>query len=108
VADPLIAAVRPSLATTNGRMIALSTPFGKRGWYWEQWSSGEGWERTSIAAQDCARITPEFLADERRQLGEFIYLQEYECEFVDGDSAVFSSEMIARIASDDLEPLWES
>lgn len=107
VADALIAAVRPSLATTNGRMIALSTPFGKRGWFYEQWADGEGWERTRITAAECARITPEFLAKERRQLGEFIYMQEYECEFVDAESAVFSSELIARALCSDLQPLWE-
>ena len=106
VVDELIAAVRPALATTNGRIIALSTPAGRRGWFWQQWTHGEGWERTRIAAADCPRIAAAFLADERQQLGEFVYTQEYECEFIDSDTAVFSSELIARALSDDVRPLW--
>ena len=106
VPDELIAAVRPALATTNGRLIALSTPAGRRGWFWEVWSNGEGWERTMVKAADCPRISAEFLADERRELGEFIYVQEYECEFLDPETSVFSSELIARALSHDVEPLW--
>ena len=106
VADELIAAVRPALATTNGRIIALSTPAGRRGWYWEQWTRSEGWKRTRIAAVDCPRISAAFLADERQQLGEFVFTQEYECEFLDHVTAVFSSELIARALTTDVSPLW--
>src|SRR5262249_57463111 len=52
VPDELLAAVRPMLATTSGRFIALSTPAGKRGWFWEAWSQGEGWERVSVKGED--------------------------------------------------------
>ena len=107
VPDALIAAVRPALATTNGRFIALSTPFGKRGWFWEQWSKGEGWERTEVKAADCPRISPEFLADERREMGEFTFTQEYECAWLDAETSVFSSELIQLALSEDLQPLWE-
>lgn len=106
VPDSMIASVRPSLATTNGRLIVLSTPAGKRGFFWEQWSKGEGWERVFITAVDCPRITAEFLADERRVLGEWTYQQEYECQFLDETSAVFSSDLIERAMSDAVQPLW--
>jgi hypothetical protein len=39
--DSLISAVTPMLATTDGDLLALSTPFGKRGWFWEQWTTGK-------------------------------------------------------------------
>lgn len=106
VSDELIAAVRPALATTNGRIIALSTPAGRRGWFYEQWTRGDGWERTRITAADCPRITPGFLADERQQLGEFVFTQEYECEFVESDTAVFSSALIEAALTSDVAPLW--
>ncbi len=106
VPDPLIAAVRPTLATTNGRLIALTTPAGKRGWFYEQWMNGEGWEKTLVRATDCPRITPEFLEDERRELGEFVYRQEYECEFLDSETSVFTSDLIERALAAKLEPLW--
>lgn len=51
VDDALLAAVRPMLATTNGQFVALTTPAGKRGWFYEQWMRGDGWERISITAE---------------------------------------------------------
>jgi hypothetical protein len=106
VPDSLVAAIRPTLATTNGRLIALSTPAGRRGWFYTQWTDGEDWDRTLVKAADCPRISSEFLADERKELGEFVYLAEYECEFQDIESAAFASDLIERALSDELEPLW--
>lgn len=106
VPDALIAAVRPTLATTNGRIIALSTPAGRRGWFYLEWTNGQGWERTEIKADDCPRISKEFLEDEKRSLGPFIYEQEYCCLFHDSDTAVFSSELIERALTDEVTPLW--
>lgn len=106
VPDELIAAVRPALATTNGRIVALSTPAGKRGWFYLEYVSGQGWERTRIAAADCPRISKEFLEDEQRSLGPHVFEQEYNCEFYDPDSAVFSSDLIERALTNDVAPLW--
>lgn len=108
VPDALIAAARPSLAVTNGRLIALSTPAGKRGWFYLEWTGGEGWERSSVTATDCTRISPAFLADELRSLGPRVYAQEYECEFFDPDTAAFSSELIERALCASLLPLWRA
>jgi hypothetical protein len=108
VPDALIAAVRPSLATTGGRLCALSTPAGKRGWFYLEWMNGEGWGRSRVVASECPRISKEFLADELRSLGPRLYAQEYECEFFDPDTAVFSSELIERALCADLLPLWSA
>jgi hypothetical protein len=35
VGDGLYRAMRPMLAVSRGRLLALSTPFGKRGWFYE-------------------------------------------------------------------------
>ena len=52
--DELLAALRPMMATADGSLIALSTPFGKRGWFYEAWSSGElTWRRVKVPASDC-------------------------------------------------------
>ena len=72
VEDELLAAVRPMLAVSDfgGRLIALSTPFGKRGWFFEAWhNGGEDWTRVEVRAEDCPRISKEFLAEELKQLG---------------------------------------
>src|SRR6516165_5072360 len=38
VSDPLYFAVRPMLAVSRGRLVALSTPFGQRGWFHAEWT----------------------------------------------------------------------
>jgi hypothetical protein len=108
VADELIGAVRPTLATTNGRIICLSTPAGKRGFFWAEWTVGAGWERTRVTASDVSRISEEFLEDERRLLAPHIYGQEYECQFFDADSQFFSTDLIEAALTEDVEPLWET
>ena len=92
------------LATTDGDLIALTTPFGKRGWFYEQWTFGQGYQRTKRTALDCSRISPAFLDKERQRLGPMMFSQEYMCEFVDADSSVFSSELIELALVDDFEP----
>jgi hypothetical protein len=103
----LISAIKPSQAVVkNGRFIALSTPAGKRGWFYEQWSHGEGWHRVEVTAEQCPRISREFLESERRDLGELQYRQEYLCEFIDDGESVFASELVERAFSDDVRPLF--
>lgn len=105
--DALIAAVRPMLATTQGRMIALTTPYGERGWFYEQWERGIGWERTRITANDCPRISKEWLEGERNEMGEWAFRQEYLCEFVDTDEQFFSSALIEAAMDSQVKPLWK-
>ena len=64
-----MAAVRPMLAVSQGRLIALSTPAGKRGWFYEAWIGGDSWHRVKVAATDCPRISQAFLDEELRELG---------------------------------------
>jgi hypothetical protein len=106
VDDSLIAAVRPMLATTNGRFFALSTPAGKRGFFHESWTNGDGWERISVKGTDCPRISPEFLEEERQALGPMRFSQEYECQFIDAETSVFNSDLIQAALTDDFEPLF--
>ena len=106
VPDALIAAARPSLAVTNGKLIALSTPAGRRGWFFLEWTAGENWERSSVTAAECPRISAEFLLDEMHALGPRVFDQEYNCQFYDPDSAAFASELIDAAFSDELVPLW--
>jgi hypothetical protein len=40
VDDALYSSVRPMLAVSRGTLIALSTPFGKRGFFWREWEEG--------------------------------------------------------------------
>ena len=89
VSDALYYAVRPMLAVSRGRLIALSTPFGQRGWFHAEWTGSGEWERVRVTADQVPRITAEFLAEERKALGERFYLQEYFADFSLTLDAVF-------------------
>jgi hypothetical protein len=52
------------------------------------------------------RITPEFLAEEQRELGDRSYRQEYECSFEDTVDAVFTFEDVQAAIVDDVLPLF--
>lgn len=94
VDDELFTALRPMLATGNGRMILLTTPWGKRGWFYRAWTEGKGWERIRITAEQCPRIRKDWLEEERNTIGEWRYRQEFECEFVDSTESPFSSQLV--------------
>jgi hypothetical protein len=82
VPDDLYRAASPMLAVSGGRMICLSTPYGKRGFFYHAWAKGGAdWHRIEIPAQRIARIPPEFLERERRTMGESYFRQEYGCSF---------------------------
>jgi phage terminase large subunit-like protein len=106
VADALYCAVRPMLAVSQGRLVALSTPFGKRGWFHDEWYGNGEWERVKVTAEECPRIAAEFLAEERRALGERWYRQEYLCSFEDTIDAVFAYADIQAALSDSVKPLF--
>jgi hypothetical protein len=100
VHDALYYAIRPMLAVSQGRMICLSTPWGRRGWFFETWHGKEEWQRVRIPAQECPRISPQFLADERRAIGDRWFEQEYECRFLDTINSVFNYEdIMAAVAN---------
>jgi hypothetical protein len=82
VPDDLYRAVRPMLAVSNGRLICLSTPYGKRGFFHDAWANGgDDWQRIQIPAERISRISRDFLAQERRALGDSWFRQEYHCSF---------------------------
>jgi hypothetical protein len=106
VPDALYCAVRPMLAVSRGRLIALSTPFGKRGFFYEEWADdARPWQRVRLTAPEVSRISPEFLAEERQTLGDRWYRQEYLCSFEDTVDAVFAWEDIQAALSADVRPL---
>lgn len=117
VVDELYQSVRPMLAVSQGRLLALTTPKGKRGWFWEifaKWKD-EGnpatraelkaaWERYEVKATECPRITPAFLAEEQSAMGPAWYRQEYCCSFEDVQGAVFRGEDVDRILKSEEKP----
>ena len=106
VPDELYYSVRPMLAVSGGRLVALSTPFGTRGWWYDAWRSDEAWERFEVPAAECPRISREFLEEERRSMGEWWFAQEYGCEFLDAETQPFGREDVERAFEEEVEA-WE-
>lgn len=107
IEDRLYHAVSPMVAVSGGRLVLLSTPYGKRGIFHELWTAGgPEWRRVELRAAQCPRIPAEFLAAERRTLPAAVYRTEYECSFEATDDAAFSSDDIAAALRWDIPPLW--
>ncbi|HSL82922.1 MAG TPA: terminase family protein [Thermoanaerobaculia bacterium] len=106
VPDELYFSVRPMLAVSGGRLVALSTPFGTRGWWYDAWRSKEAWERYEVPARECPRISSEFLEEERRSMGDWWYQQEYECTFLDAETQPFGREDVERAFAEEVEA-WD-
>ena len=106
VADELYFAVRPMLAVSGGSLMMLSTPYGKRGVFFEEWNQGEGWERYEVPARECPRISASFRQEEKRTLPARVYRQEYECSFEDTEDQVFSFEDVLGALDPGVTPLF--
>jgi hypothetical protein len=106
VDDALYFSIRPMLAVKGGRLILMSTPFGKRGHFWREWSAGTGWNRVEVPATAVPRISAAFLEEERRSMGDWWFEQEYLCQFKEATDAVFSHAAVMGALSDDVTPLF--
>lgn len=88
-------ALRPMLATSNGSVILLSRPNGRRGFFHDVWTTpGATWTRIFAPSTECPRISQEFLDLElRNQPGKW-FRQEYLCEFLNDAESYFSYEKV--------------
>jgi hypothetical protein len=106
VSDDLYLAIRPMLAVSEGTLWLMSTPFGKRGFFYKAWErGGADWMRVGVPANECSRISRRFLEEERETMGDRWFRQEYLCEFVDQASGVFGRDLVDRAITRDVVPL---
>lgn len=107
IEDRIIAAVTPMTATVAGRIIGLSTPLLKTGWFYEQWTNGKNWHRIRATVHDCPRIDPAFVEDERQAMTPAQFASEYLCEFQDSaEAAWLSTALIDSLIDPNVRPLW--
>jgi hypothetical protein len=105
VEDAVYHSLRPMLAATDGDVWMMSTPNGKRGFFYETWTYGQGWQKVSAKATDCPRISRAFLEAERDTLGPTKFPQEYLCEFTESEDALFDEKLIEEAMDPTIEPL---
>lgn len=96
ISDNVFRTVGAMLAISRGRMIASSTAFGQRGWFYEEFKDeNRAWKRFDVRGTDCKRLTPQLLAAERLRMGDRWYKQEFENDFSSAIGAVFNPEDIS-------------
>jgi hypothetical protein len=89
IRDDLYRSVRPMLAVSQGRLVALSTPFGQRGWFFDEWTAQNSFRKIRITWNQCPRITEDFIRQEIRSMGQDWVDQEYNCLFSSIEGLVY-------------------
>ena len=103
VEDALFYSVMPMLATSGGRMICATTPWFRRGFFFNEWKKGgDAWKRIKVTADDCPRIDRKFLAREKKTKPHHWYMQEYYCVWGSAASALFPADMCDALLSRDV------
>jgi len=105
--DDLYHALTPMQATVEGSALWLiSTPGAQSGFFHDEWSDSKRthWRRFRIPADQCPRISPQFLEMERIRKGEAVFRREYMCEFTAYGHQVISRELLDAAYSDLFEP----
>jgi len=103
VEDALYMSVLPMLAVSGGRTVMLSSPWGTRGFFYQAYLQRAKWDYYEVPAEQCPRISPEFLEEMRELMGEWWFEQEFHCKFMDSETAAFRSADIDRIMQSDIE-----
>ena len=107
VKDEFYYAILPMLIINNGTFVAMTTPYGKRGHFFNEWiNGGDDWKRIEIPATKCPRISPEELERQRRSLGSMFFRQEFNCEFVETTDQVFGYDLIQSAFDEKVKPLF--
>src|SRR5258706_477179 len=105
IPDAFYGAVLPFLAVSDGALALLSTPFGKRGFFYDSYRQQKEWLYQEVPAEQCPRISRAFLAEQRKKMSELLYAQEYECQFNDSVRGAFRSADIDAAVKD--YPVWD-
>jgi len=97
--------ILPALVATRGEQVLLSTPRGKRGFFFELWHSGDDWQRVMVRSDEVGRIRQEDLEVFRQTMPEQFFSQEFYCEWLDTEGSLFSYDDIqaALAAGEDVE-----
>ena len=107
VKDLTYKAARPFVAAVDGGITLLSTPFGKRGFFYEAAEGGKTkpWAYTKVTAAESGRFSEGFLQEELEEGGAAWFGQEYLGVFTDTTESVFSSDALLDAMNSRIEAL---
>jgi len=94
VSEETFTAILPSLASTNGDLILISTPFGRRGRFYEAFKTDSGFQTLHVRSSQCPLITGNYLREEKKGMTRDEYMQQYNGEFIAEADNFFKKELI--------------
>lgn len=132
--DGTYIAFRPWMTGGKSQLIAMTTPYGKRGWFHKAWESSRRWKKIlvrvrwdvhngrlidampedefrdywaqkGVLAYYSPRHTRAWCEEELEENGEWAFRQEYCCEFMDLNDQWISDADIRAAFVDDEEPI---
>ena len=65
---------------------------------------GVAWHRFRVTAEQCPRISPDFLAEQRILLGDSVFRREYMCEFVAAGTQIIDRDLLDSALDPGLSP----
>lgn len=98
VPDRAWEAIEPVISVTKGRTILLSTPQGKRGFFWKA-TINKNYKLFEISARDCPRHTKKFLDQKESEMSPVAFATEYLGEFIDDYNRKFSEEWVKLVCT---------
>jgi hypothetical protein len=105
--DALYTGVMPMLtrAKEGGRLLMLSTPYGKRGIFWRLWEERTIFERLRVPYTDVDWVSASIIEEARETLLDWEFKQEYLCTFEQNQMAVFDVEDFHASTTDEFDPI---
>lgn len=95
IPDEVWTAVTPMLAVTRGKIILLSTPHGREGYFYRCFDD-ETFTTFHISSEECPRKDDVFLKHEKERMTKLQYAQEYLGEFIDELRQFFPTNLIKQ------------
>lgn len=92
-------AILPTLVAREGRLSLISTPKGRRGWFYEAWTS-ESFSKHQVHYSEAPHITQQDLEGMRASLTPLEWEQEMEMKFLDEANALFPYSVILDVVDD--------
>lgn len=87
------------------RIYASTTPNGKQGWFYRYWNE-MNWKKITATRSDCTWKDDEWFEQKRREMTDTAYRQEFECEFLDVQNAVFTVEQLDKVFNEEVQT-WQ-
>jgi len=97
--DSAVDAIMPMKASTGAQVIAISSPFGQRGAFYDLWTRSK-MIKLDVPTRRNPLVKASFLAEERERMTLSTYMREYEGVFDAQEGGYFPSDLILNCIND--------